>query len=112
MREEDVTDPLDIALAASGCDNARVLHKPRRLGDIGSSCIAGGLADYLKNNGMKHLRGAPVHTPTQRKIERWHQTLKTASFGKITPSKVNWKPPSQPSSTTVTPAATTRALAT
>ena len=25
---------------------------------------------------MKHSRGAPYHTQTQGKIERWHQTLK------------------------------------
>ena len=37
MRAEDVTDTLDIALAASGCDSARVLHKPRLLSDNGSS---------------------------------------------------------------------------
>lgn len=28
MRAEDVTDTLDIAPAASGCDQARVQHKP------------------------------------------------------------------------------------
>ena len=45
MRAEDVTDTLDIAMAASGCDNATVLHKPRLLSDNGSSYIAGDLAD-------------------------------------------------------------------
>ena len=30
MRAEDVTDTLDMALAASGCDSATVLHKPNR----------------------------------------------------------------------------------
>lgn len=33
MRAEDVTDTLDLALAASGCDSATVLHKPRLLSD-------------------------------------------------------------------------------
>lgn len=28
MRAEDVTDTLDLAMAASGCDSAPVLHKP------------------------------------------------------------------------------------
>ena len=76
MRAEDVTDTLDIALAASGCDNATVLHKPRLLSDNGSSYIAGDLAEYLADKGMKHIRGAPMHPQTQGKIERWHQTLK------------------------------------
>lgn len=76
MRAEDVTDTLDIALTASGCDNAKVLHKPRLLSDNGSSYIAGDLAEYLEDKGMKHVRGAPMHPQTQGKIERWHQTLK------------------------------------
>ena len=76
MRAEDVTDTLDIALAASGCGSAKVMHKPRLLSDNGSSYIAGDLAEYLKGKGMKHIRGAPMHPQTQGKIERWHQTLK------------------------------------
>ena len=76
MRAVDVTDTLDIALAASGCDSAKVLHKPRLLSDHGSSYIAADLAEYLEDKGMKHIRGAPMHPQTQGKIERWHQTLK------------------------------------
>jgi transposase InsO family protein len=76
MRAEDVTDTLDIALAASGCESAKVLHKPRLLSDNGSSYIAEDLAKYLEDKGMKHARGAPMHPQTQGKIERWHQTLK------------------------------------
>jgi len=41
MRAEDVTDTLDMALAASGCDHATVQHKPRLLSDNGPSYIAG-----------------------------------------------------------------------
>ena len=63
-------------MAASGCDSAKVLHKPRLLSDNGSSYIAGDLAEYLEDKGMKHVRGAPMHPQTQGKIERWHQTLK------------------------------------
>ena len=76
MRAEDVTDTLDIALAASGCDQARVMHKPRLLSDNGPSYIAGELAEYIEAQRMSHVRGAPFHPQTQGKIERWHQTLK------------------------------------
>jgi len=76
MRAEDVTDTLELALQASGCDQASVLHKPRLLSDNGSSYIATDLADWLKAQGMDHVRGAPYHPQTQGKIERWHQTLK------------------------------------
>lgn len=40
MRAEDVTDTLDMALTASGCDQAHVHHKPRLLSDNGPSYIA------------------------------------------------------------------------
>ena len=30
MRADDVTDTLELALVASGCDSAMVVHKPRR----------------------------------------------------------------------------------
>ena len=76
MRPEDVTDTLNLALQASGCDQAHVQHKPRLLSDNGPSYIAGELADYIKLNHMSHVRGAPCHPQTQGKIERWHQTLK------------------------------------
>lgn len=76
MRAEDVTDTLDMALAASGCDQAHVRHKPRLLSDNGPSYIAGELADYIEAQRMSHVRGAPFHPQTQGKIERWHQTLK------------------------------------
>jgi putative transposase len=76
MRTEDVTDTLDLALQASGCDQVHVIHKPRLLSDNGSSYVSGELAEWLIDKGMKHSRGAPYHPQTQGKIERWHQTLK------------------------------------
>jgi len=43
MRAEDVTDTLDMALAASGCNHANVLHRPRLLSDnvLGWEAAAG-----------------------------------------------------------------------
>ncbi len=76
MRAEDVTETLDLALQASGCDQVHVVHKPRLLSDNGSSYVSTDLAEWLQNKGMKHTRGAPYHPQTQGKIERWHQTLK------------------------------------
>jgi putative transposase len=76
MKAEDVTDTLEMALTASGCDQAHVRHRPRLLSDNGSSYISGDLADWLDAKNMTHVRGAPYHPQTQGKIERWHQTLK------------------------------------
>jgi len=76
MKTGDVTETLELALEASGCDQADVIHKPRLLSDNGSSCISGDLAEWLEGQGMDHVRGAPYHPQTQGKIARWHQTLK------------------------------------
>ena len=76
MKTEDVTDTLEMALTASGCDQVHVQHKPRLLSDNGSSYISEELAEWLDEQRMSHVRGAPYHPQTQGKIERWHQTLK------------------------------------
>ena len=76
MTAEDVTATLDLALKASGLDQARVVHRPRLLSDNGSSYISADLAKWLDGQDMDHVRGAPYHPMTQGKIERWHQTLK------------------------------------
>src|SRR5271167_67693 len=76
MCASDVTATLDQALAASGLDSVTVVHRPRLLSDNGASYVAGDLADWLEDKGMRHVRGAPYHPQTQGKIERWHQTLK------------------------------------
>jgi len=76
MRAEDVTDTMQLALTASGCDKAVIRHKPRLLSDNGSCYISGDLAMWLEGQKMRHIRGAPFHPQTQGKIERWHQTMK------------------------------------
>lgn len=76
MRAKDVTDTLDLVLAASGCDSATVQHKPRLLSEIDPSYIANELDEYIEANKMSHVRGVPMHPQTQGKIECWRQTLK------------------------------------
>ena len=76
MKADDVTDTLELALQASGCDKVNVKHRPRLLSDNGSSYVSGDLAEWLKDQSMGHVHGAPYHPQTQGKIERWHQTLK------------------------------------
>ncbi len=76
MTANDVINTLGLALAASGCAQARVPRKPRLLTDNGSSYIATDLADWLDKRKIEHIRSASCHPQTQGKIERWHQTLK------------------------------------
>ena len=76
MAADDVTATLDLALEASGLDQATVIHRPRLLSDNGPSYVSTDLAKWLDGQDMDHVRGAPYHPMTQGKIERWHQTLK------------------------------------
>ncbi len=75
MWTEDVTDTLDLALQAPGCDQVHVVRKPHLFIDNGSSYVSGELTEWLKDKGMKYSRGALYHPQTQGKIELWHQTL-------------------------------------
>ncbi len=68
MKAQDVTDTLDLALAASGCESVTVATKPRLLSDNGSSYIAGDLADYLEDKGMDHVRGVPFHPQPRARL--------------------------------------------
>ena len=77
MTADDVTATLKLALEASGCNRANVVHKPRLLSDNGSSYISGDLAEWLEDHGMDHVRGAHRTTLKRRvKSSSWHQTLK------------------------------------
>jgi putative transposase len=76
MKAEDVTETLNLALSASGCDSARVVQRPRLLSDNGPCYVAAELAEWLQDRDIDHIHGAPCHPQTQGKIERWHQTLK------------------------------------
>ena len=76
MKAQDVTETLQIALSASGLDDAHLAVRPRLLSDNGASYVSEELAKWLDKNDMPHTRGAPYHPMTQGKIERWHQTLK------------------------------------
>jgi hypothetical protein len=62
MKAGDVTDTLELALKASGCDQATVFHKPRLLSDNGSSYISGDLAEWLDDQSMEHAK--PRSTPS------------------------------------------------
>jgi len=87
MSTSDVTDTLEMALQASGCDGGNVMHKPRLLSDNGPCYISGDLAEWLNNKGMGHVRGAPYHPQTQGKIasQRCKQRLLASGSAGIKP---------------------------
>jgi putative transposase len=65
MAASDVTETLELALAASGCTQARVWHRPRLLSDNGPGYISGELAAWLAGEGMEHIRGAQEPHPAR-----------------------------------------------
>ncbi len=69
MRAEDVTDTIELALQASGCDQAVVRHKPRLLSGNGSCYISGDLATWLtrSENGPRSRGAIPPTNPGQNR---------------------------------------------
>ncbi len=109
MRAEDVTDTLDLALAASGCDSATVRYKLRLLSDNGPSYIAGKLAEYIEVNKMSHVRGARAIPRHRARSSAGTRPSKTASCWKMTSCPATSKSRFRPSSSTITTSVTTRA---
>jgi transposase-like protein len=109
MRAEDVTDTLELALPASGCNQARVRHKPRLLSDNGPSYVAADLVDWLDERKIAHIRGAPCHPRPRGRSSAGIKRLRTASCAKIIICPATSKPRSRPSSSITTTDGITRA---
>jgi putative transposase len=73
MKAYDVERSVQMALDKTGVDQE---NRPKLLSDNGSCYISNELKDYLKEIGIKHVRGAPNHPQTQGKIERYHRSMK------------------------------------
>ena len=86
MSAADVSDTLQLALKASGLDQVNVLHRPRLLSDNGPSYVSSELGDWLKDKGIRHVRGRPYHPMTQGKIERYHRSMKNRICWKLLPA--------------------------
>ena len=111
MKAQDVTDTLDLALAASGCDQARIVHKPRLLSDNGSSYVW-----LIWQIGWMHRTWATFEArPTIRRHRaRSNAGIKrsrTAFFWKTIIYQVTLRPALAGSSITTTIGAITRACA-
>lgn len=97
MRVEDVTDTLDLALKAFGCDLVHIVHKPSLLSDDGSSYAFRDFDLWQWDKSMKHSRGSPYHPQTQKK-NYGVKPRRTRSDWKINSCQAISKPKSKPSS--------------
>ena len=84
MQADDVTDTLQLALAASGCASARVVHKPRLLSDNGSSYVSGDLAEWLEDAGMGTCAVRPIIPRPRARSSAGTRRSRTASCSTTT----------------------------
>ncbi len=73
METADAKRSMDVAILESGVSADEM---PRLLTDNGSCYISNEFNNYLTENNMGHVQGAPYHPQTQGKIERYHRTMK------------------------------------
>lgn len=112
MKASDVTDTLELALKASGCDQVTVLHKPRLLSDNGASYVSGELAEWLNDNGMDQSEVRPTTLRRRARSNDGIKPSRTASCWRTTSCRAISTPASSGSSPTTIITATTKASAT
>jgi len=76
MSAGDVKELLDMTVEKTGVKQVAVRHRPRLLSDNGPCYLSSELGEYLEEQGMRHIHGAPYHPMTQGKIERFHRSMK------------------------------------
>jgi transposase InsO family protein len=106
MAAGDVSATLQQALKNAGLARKQ---RPRLLSDNGPCYVYCELQGWLEENEMTHTRGNPYHPMTQGKIERWHQSLKTASCWRTIICPAIWSSVLKSSSLTTTQGATMKA---
>lgn len=73
MESEDAKRVIGKAIKVSGLSEDK---RPRLLTDNGSCYISSAFNDFIEDEDLSHVTGAPYHPQTQGKIERYHRTMK------------------------------------
>ena len=58
---------------------------PRMISDNGPQFIARDFKEFIRINGMSHVRTSPYYPQSNGKIERWHQSLKRECIRPLCP---------------------------
>jgi len=69
-------------------ERVKELHpeaKPRIISDNGPQFIAKDFKEFIRISGMTHVRTSPYYPQSNRKIERWHKSLKRECIRPGTP---------------------------
>jgi putative transposase len=61
--------------------------KPRIISDNGTPFIARDFKEFIRISGTTHVRTSPYYPQSNRKIERWHKSLKSEAFGRERPRR-------------------------
>jgi transposase InsO family protein len=74
MESDDAKRSVINALKTAGIEDEK--ERPRVLTDNGSCYVSEAFQQFINEQDLGHVRGAPYHPQTQGKIERYHRTLK------------------------------------
>ena len=96
-----------MAVAASGCHQVHVRHKPLQLSENDLSYIAGELADYIEARSMSLPGAFPCNPRPKARSSAGARPWRTVSSWKTTICMATWRPRS-PSSLSTTPSALSR----
>jgi putative transposase len=73
MESGDAMRVVEQALQITGLTEKK---RPRLLSDNGSCYVSSAFKEFIDQQKMGHVKGAPYHPQTQGKIERYHRTMK------------------------------------
>jgi len=73
MESDDAMRVVEQALQITGLTEK---NRPRLLTDNGSCYVSNAFKEFIQQQKMRHVQGAPYHPQTQGKIERYHRTMK------------------------------------
>lgn len=73
MESADAKRTVEMALEKASLSE---IQRPRLLSDNGSCYVSQEFKNFISDEKMSHVQGAPYHPQTQGKIERYHRSMK------------------------------------